>query len=238
MALAAHPVWRAHDDGGALVFGAVLNPADLRKNVLNLIEGFLAANAEVNNRDLLVLKLVIPNRGDFRAGNIFDELFYRGGGGLAYFEDSVLVVVDYLDGEEMGCFYDLLDYYLCASHCEGFNLPLLESMAHGVVPVSCIHTAMEDYLDADHAVEIRSRRETPIETGMAGEIARLPFEVDVSDRFDIQLGVRHAREQSPRQRAAMAERARARVVERYGDAASLERIMARLTASPADISHA
>lgn len=214
----------------ARVFGAVLNPADLRKNVLNLIDGFLAANAKVGGRDLLLLKLIRPNRDDFRGTNLFEELGSRSGGGIAYFADSVLVVADYLTGVEMDALYDLMDYYLCASHCEGFNLPLVESMARGVVPVSCFNTAMEDYLDSEVAIEISSRPFPPIYEGMAGDIAREPYEVAVADRFDVARAVRRAQTQPPSERRAMAERARLRAAERFGEADSMKRIRARFAA--------
>ena len=58
----------------------------------------------------------------------------------------------------MDALYEAADFYLCTSIAEGQNLPMLEAMSFGVVPVSPRHTAMRDYLDNDNSVEVSFRQ--------------------------------------------------------------------------------
>ena len=61
--------------------------------------------------------------------------------------DRIAFFNAFLSEAQMTALYSLADFYLCTSVAEGQNLPLLEAMAHGTVPVTTANTAMLDYID-------------------------------------------------------------------------------------------
>ena len=71
--------------------------------------------------------------------------------------ERVLLTTDALSRAEMDCLYEAAAFYVCTSNAEGQNLPLIEAMGHGVVPVSVNHTAMRDYVTPENAIVIPSR---------------------------------------------------------------------------------
>jgi glycosyltransferase involved in cell wall biosynthesis len=64
-----------------------------------------------------------------------------------------------LSREEMNHLYDLSTFYVSTPHGEGQNLPLLEAMGRGVVPVSVDHTAMRDYISPETGIVVNSTRQ-------------------------------------------------------------------------------
>ena len=68
--------------------------------------------------------------------------------------EKIWITKQVLTREEMTALYDVSDHYLCTSHAEGQNLPLLEAMGRGVVPVAVAGTAMEDYISEETAVVV------------------------------------------------------------------------------------
>lgn len=144
--------------GGARpkVFISVFNPADWRKNAGALLRAFLAFNQQHPNT-ILILKFVSdPSLGhlehllDHHIRIRMHEMHFAVSFAI-WVTDEFLPAATY--GKLLGC----SDFYLCTSFCEGQNLPLLEAMNCGVVPVSVNHTAMADYLDDSNAIVIPSR---------------------------------------------------------------------------------
>jgi len=212
----------------AKIFLTVCNPGDLRKNLLSVIEGFLMATRK-HQRDLLIVKLAVP------AGRIGadDECLHRHlgpryHGPVAVNHPRVLFISDYLADAEMSALYSLADFYICGSHCEGHNLPLLEAMAHGAVAVSTRNTAMADYIDENDAVVIAERRIDGLLPGMAGEHSGMTPTLSVADRFDIARAVVTAAAMTPAAHAAMAQRGRDVAFSQYGVAAVAQLVHDRL----------
>src|ERR1700694_254729 len=85
----------------------------------------------------------------------------------------------------MRALYPISDFYLCTSVAEGQNLPVIEAMAHGVVPVSTINTAMLDYLSRDNCVEIKTRRFSAFERETGADVARRAYAVAFCSQTDI-----------------------------------------------------
>jgi len=209
------------------IFLLICNPGDLRKNLLNCIDGFLLG---AGPDDLLIVKLLVPNKGDFMARALADHLAPLYHGRSCISAPQVACVTEYLSNEMMSALYSIADFYLSAPHCEGYNLPLLEAMAHGTVPVSNRNTAMADYIDEDNAVVIADAAYPGLIRGMAGDVAGRPYAVAVSSRFDIGRAVRTARRLDPGRRAAMAEAARETVRRGHSEAAVVPLVLARLQA--------
>jgi glycosyltransferase involved in cell wall biosynthesis len=220
--LVKHPLLHA----GGRVFLIICNPGDMRKNLLNSIEGFLMGSRP---SDLLIVKLLIPNEGDYLFGGVYDKLspLFRGPGCAS--SDRVLFTLDYLSDAQMAALYALADFYLSAPHCEGYNLPLLEAMAVGTVPVSNRHTAMIDYIDDSNSVIVEHKSYTGLIKGMAGDIARRSYAVAVSDRYQIAKAVQTASTLSPSSYSDRSIASQERVMSGHSEKAIAALLEARLT---------
>ena len=133
---------------GCRTFVSVLNPFDRRKQFQTMLKGFMAA-LERNPDLLLLVKLVIDNDRTTLVNiqEIINTLY-----GLSARCDRVIFVGETLSDVQVASFIQLGDYYLCTSSTEGLNLPLIEAMGLGVVPVSARNSAMLDYLDEGNSI--------------------------------------------------------------------------------------
>ena len=147
------PQSRVHVSG--VVYTAVLNPTDGRKNVYDIVTAFCWAFRDINDATL-VLKLVNRDPQAFYSALI--PILYR----LSPFKCRVLVLSGFLAENE----YDLLigstSYYVNASTSEGLCLPLMEFMASGTPAIAPVHTAMEDYIDGEVAFVLRATRQITV----------------------------------------------------------------------------
>ena len=137
------------------VYASVFNPADGRKNWLDIVTAFCWAFRDDPDKTL-ILKMSHHNRSTF-LGDLF-LLFSR----LAPFRCRVLAIHGYLSAEELGNLVSVTDFFVNASVAEGQCLPLLEFMAEGVPAVSPDHTAMETYISTDNAFVVRSSHQPHI----------------------------------------------------------------------------
>src|SRR5207302_1262503 len=153
---------------GGRIFLTMCAPHDLRKNILSIIEGFQIACGN-NMQHLLIVKLIIPNIKDFRNTAVYDGLIGRYLGHVAMHDTRIAIVADFLDRQQMHALYSLADFYVCASHCEGYNRPLLEAMVLGTVPISTANTAMQDYISDQVAFVIKERSFPGIVPGMVAD---------------------------------------------------------------------
>ena len=190
------PSLKAVLERGGKIFLTVCNPGDLRKNLVNLIDGFLMAARE---RDDCVLVVKLATSGSRRepVGYVHEVLKGLFGAPHALDEAQVIFIGGYIPDEQMDALYDLADFYLCASIAEGQNLPLLEAMARGCVPVSTCNTAMMDYLDEKCAVIVEEARYLGLIAGTAADVAGERFEISSADRFQVARGVGDALDLTP-----------------------------------------
>src|SRR5438105_11062275 len=91
--LGEHPALKTANDA-TRIFLTACNPNDLRKNLLNGIDGFVMA-AGGDDRSLLIVKLIIPAATDF-TGALFEHLLPRYGGPAAVYRPNVLFVAEHL----------------------------------------------------------------------------------------------------------------------------------------------
>jgi glycosyltransferase involved in cell wall biosynthesis len=172
------------------LFVTVLNPHDKRKNLQELLLGFVSALAHHPEAALLV-KLVLPPRP--RANEVLlADIMPRFERPISLHCDRILFVCDFLSAEQMSALYGIANFYLCASVAEGQNLPLIEAMGHGTVPISTINTAMLDYLCDDNCIRIRTRRFSAFERRTGADVARRPYGVEFSSQTDIGRAVLRA----------------------------------------------
>ena len=219
-ALSDNPLVKAKLSGEAgRIFLSIVNPNDLRKNLLNLIEGFqMATNAAAGN-NLLIVKLIIPSKGDFRTHALFDHLGPRLYDLATYIDKNIMFIVDYLSDLQMAALFSIADYYLSPSHSEGFNRPLTEAMSYGAVPVSTANTAMLDYVDDLNSIVISDRKFASPIKGMAGDVAGKPYGISYASRFDIARACSVAISQSLDRWNEMSRQSRKTVLSKYGDRA-------------------
>jgi glycosyltransferase involved in cell wall biosynthesis len=153
-----------HIDGKApKVYLAVFNPHDRRKQIRPMVEGFIKFSRHVPDA-LLLLKTVSPDDTNHSINSRLlshqlaesEELL------RPFVSERVWISNAVLSETEMSALYALSSYYLCTSYAEGQNLPLLEAMHDGVIPVSACHTAMADYLNPSNSIIIpHTFREAP-----------------------------------------------------------------------------
>jgi glycosyltransferase involved in cell wall biosynthesis len=228
-ALSAHPTIKKRLQGrrDGRIYVTICSPGDLRKNLINIIDGFrIGRGAD----DVLIVKLVVRHAPGMQTAAQFDHVrpLYKGPAAVA--SDNVLFVVDYLEWSQMESLYTISDFYICASHGEGFNLPLLEAMSYGVVPISTDVTAMADYIRDDNAIRISSVPVFGFQPGMAADVSGKPYAVAVASQHDIAAAVSQATVLSTESVAAMGQRARATVANLYSYPSIQGMVQARLSA--------
>lgn len=141
---------------GGKVFLSIFNPHDPRKNPGAMLTGFQRYCQKRRPGDLLVVKILVDGKY-----NTFDDVLRvilprRCRETLGSFDlidcENILMVCGLMSDAQMHRLYSAADFYLCTSSAEGQNLPLLEAMARGVVPISPATTAMADYVNDGNAV--------------------------------------------------------------------------------------
>ncbi|MBM9539078.1 glycosyltransferase family 4 protein, partial [Desulfobulbus alkaliphilus] len=105
--------------------------------------------------------------------------------------DRVWITDGVLTRAELNRLYDAATFYVCTSHAEGQNLPLLEAMARGVVPVTVDHTAMSDYISDNDAVVIPSRTR-PLDIRLAARYRMYGVETNYVDADDVSSALQRA----------------------------------------------
>jgi glycosyltransferase involved in cell wall biosynthesis len=105
------------------------------------------------------LKLIVDNQED-RLDTILQGILKLRISGFELVDtDKIWLTTEYLPEAVLADLYRFASAYLCTSLAEGQNLPLMEAMSHGVVPISTQHTAMLDFIDDQNAIVIETARE-------------------------------------------------------------------------------
>jgi glycosyltransferase involved in cell wall biosynthesis len=137
------------------VFLSIFNPHDLRKQIRPMIEGFLKLLETFPNAILLLKTVLADEPPSMINRHVMGAQMESGGLPVeAFVSQNVWLTNATLSEEEMSDLYGISDFYLCTSFAEGQNLPVLEGMSQGVVPVTVRHTAMTDYIEPEHAIVI------------------------------------------------------------------------------------
>ena len=123
-----------------VVYTTVLNPADGRKNWVDLITAFCWAFKNTEDATLIV-KMTHHDLEHYRI--VLMTLLSR----LAPFSCRVLVLHGFLEDEQYQALIGASSYYVNASSGEGLCLPLMEFLSSGKPVIAPNHTAMADYLD-------------------------------------------------------------------------------------------
>ena len=204
----------------------MLNVHDYRKQAEPMIAGFLRF-AETNPRAVLLLKLSTPFRGRGLANRILleDQIAHAGRMIPPMVSERIWLTDDVLTREEMSHLYDAASFYLCTSYAEGQNLPLIEAMARGVVPVSVDHTAMRDYISDNDAVVVPSHRR-PLDLRMSQRYRMVGTAMNVVEPGDLKQALETAQGLSPEAYAHKSAAALAEVRDQFGLAPFADRLNA------------
>ena len=126
-----------------VVYTAILNPFDARKNWQDLLSGFLLA---LHDRDdvMLVVKLVVS--AEWEAAALAEMLAFYRASGLSH-RCKLVFVTAYLSEEQLIELTRASTYYANTSRAEGSCLPLQNFMAAGRPALAPPHTGMADSLD-------------------------------------------------------------------------------------------
>ncbi|WP_292071884.1 glycosyltransferase [Brevundimonas sp. UBA7534] len=208
------------------VYVSVLNVHDYRKQAEPMLAGFLRF-AETNPDAILMLKLSTPFRGRGLANRILleDQIANAGRMVPPLVSERIWLTDDVLTRDEMNRFYDAASFYLCTSYAEGQNLPLIEAMARGVVPVSVDHTAMRDYISDNDAVVVPSHRR-PLDLRMSQRYRMVGTAMNVVEPGDLKRALETAQGLSPEAYAHKSAAALAEVRDQFGLAPFADRLNA------------
>ncbi len=141
------------------LFVTILNVHDYRKQLRPMLQAF-ATFAHTHPGAILLVKCSTPAAGRHAINDLLrnEQISAPGEPVQTIVSDRIWITEDLLTRAEMTALYDAAAFYVCTAYAEGQNLPLLEAMGRGAVPVSVDHTAMADYIRPDNAVPIRSTR--------------------------------------------------------------------------------
>jgi len=211
------------------LFLTICNPYDKRKNLATMIEGFLLAT-EGNDDAVLLIKLVTSGQFEMPSGYLFHQLRVIFGNPHCLHEDRIVLFSGFLSDAEMSALYRSADFYVCTSIAEGQNLPLLEAMVHGCVPVTVRNTAMADYVTSDNAVIIEDRRFSGLQSGLAGHVAQTRLTIDFADRYAVADAIDRSMALTADQRATKADAAAQTVRQLFSPRQVFKRLTERLEA--------
>ncbi len=139
-------------DVSGVVYTAIFNPNDGRKNWYDLLSAFCWAFRDTEDATLL-LKLSYRDAG-LSLTMVLAELRK-----LAPFRCRVLLIHGFLSAATYQELVRVSHYTVNSSHGEGQCLPLMEFMSAGKPAIAPDHTAMADYLGPENAFVVRSSRE-------------------------------------------------------------------------------
>ncbi|MCA3417030.1 MAG: hypothetical protein INF84_20730 [Roseomonas sp.] len=218
------------------IFLSVFNVHDWRKQIRPLIEGFIQYS-RINRNAYLLLKVSMAHQGDnFLNEEMRDQQMIDPGELLGpYVSDRIWMTADVLTREQMHSLYDCSAFYACTSHAEGQNLPMLEAMARGVVPISVDNTAMADYIRRDNAIIIQSEQR-PFTRRLTSRYGLFGVSTWYTSSDDVFAALLSATEMESDSYAVRSTAAVRTVADQFGTEtlrAALDRIVAQVTATNA-----
>ena len=209
-----------------VIYTAILNPHDYRKNYFDLLGGFCWALREVEDATL-ILKLS-HHDAEIPIGNMMEYL-YR----LSPFKCRVVLTSGYLSDEEYGNLLSATTYAVNTSQGEGQCIPLMESMSVGKPVVAPRHTAMIDYVSTGNAFLVASTVE-PASWPQDPRAAyrALSYRLDFESLLNAFTESYRVATKEPRRYETMAKEAMKTLEQSNSDMVTLERVREFLATPP------
>lgn len=185
-------ILRGVDDTPPPIFLTVFNVHDFRKQLRPMLEAFVQFSQDRPDA-ILLLKMSTPFRGKSPVNSqlLGEQITNAGSLAPPLVSDRVWITDQILTRDEMNHLYDISDFYLCTSQGEGQNLPLIEAMGRGIVPVSVDNTAMSGYVSEDDAVVIPST-EGPFDPRLAARYGMYGVNTFYVEAQDVRAGLQRA----------------------------------------------
>jgi hypothetical protein len=223
----------ARKQNGGKVFVSAFNPYDPRKNSGAMLAGFQAHARKQPGKDMLIVKLLVDGKHQTlqdAVKTVLPRWYSEVYGAFETLDcEDIYFICGYMTDLEMDQLYRTGDFYLCTSNAEGQNMPILESMSRGGIPVSPANTAMADYINSETAVVIPSTP-APIHNLIAETYGLADAEWQDVAVSDVATAITRAASMSPAALDAMREAATAIVQERYSTSTISRLIGERLRA--------
>lgn len=212
------------------LFATVMNVHDFRKQLRPMLEGFIELSRDRDDA-LLLIKLTTPDRGKLTINEFIamDQLTDPARLIPPMVSERILITDEFLTAAELSALYDVASFYCCTSYAEGQNLPLLEAMGRGVVPVSVDVTAMADYVDEGNGVVIASMP-TPADHRLTDRYGMTDFLVAHVNPDDVAVALRRACDMGDGEYAQRSTMAARTIQEQFGTEA-LRAAIDRLSAA-------
>lgn len=223
------------------IFLTILNVHDFRKQLYPMLQGFLEFR-EIYPESLLLVKMTTPDRGKMPINSflLMDQVLNAGELPRPLVSDHVWITDNTLSRDEMNDLYDIGAFYVCTSHAEGQNLPILEAMGRGMVPISVDNTAMADYITPETSVIIPSYPR-PLGPRLASRYGIYELETNFVEAADVRRAFERAASLSQEEYSAQSAASLEMVVQNYGVknfAAALERSIDAAQSSMNEVSGA
>jgi glycosyltransferase involved in cell wall biosynthesis len=138
-----------------VVYTAILNPFDARKNWQDLLSGYLLALKDREDATLVV-KLVVS--ADWEAAALAEMFAFYRNTGLSH-RCKLVFVTAYLSEEQLVELTRASTFYVNTSRAEGSCLPLQNFMAAGRPALAPPHTGMADSIDESCGFTLQSHPE-------------------------------------------------------------------------------
>lgn len=138
-----------------VVYTAILNPLDPRKNWQDLVSGYLLALKDREDA-MLVVKLVVS--ADWEAAALEEVFAFYRSTGLRH-RCKLVFVTAYLSEDQLVELTRASTFYVNTSRAEGSCLPLQNFMAAGRPALAPPHTGMADSIDEECGYTLQSHPE-------------------------------------------------------------------------------
>ena len=135
-----------------VIYTAVFNPNDGRKNWLDLLSAFCFAFR--NQPEVTLLLKLAYHDAQLACGMVWHEMQK-----LAPYRCRVVAIQGYLDSDAYRRMVAHSSYVVNTAHGEGQCLPLMEFMSAGKPAIAPNHSAMADYITTENAFIVRSSEE-------------------------------------------------------------------------------
>lgn len=146
------PEWQPKDSAlelSGVIFTALFNPYDGRKNWADMLTAFCAAFRDVPDATL-IFKL---GHREYESA-MHDMLIWMAR--MPTYKCRVVLLHGYLEGGDFDSLIRASAFAVNASHGEGQCLPLMEFLSCGKPAIAPRHSAMRDYIDEDVAFVVDS----------------------------------------------------------------------------------
>lgn len=218
------------------IYLSIFNAHDYRKQIKPMLEGFLKFSRSNPGAILLCKMTTVDKHATVNEILLREQLQEAASLQPPLISERIWITRQVLTRAEMNALFDIADHYVCTSHAEGQNLPLLEAMGRGVVPVSVAGTAMDEYINEGTAIVVETQRQ-PFGPRLTARYGLYGLETYFTSADQVNDALVRSAELSDEEYAARSDAALATVKRQYGlerFEAAFDAMTTRLLSIPAE----